>query len=339
MNEKLKEINALLPDNTQGEISEADMRECFKKTFEVLTSINKTKADTSELENKANLTDLETKANTDGSNIDALKYYEKIKVHIPASGGASGGASDITKAEVTKMLKDLTIGGQNLVRNTALPVFTANSEGRGRVTQMSDSTGYFVRYIPDNDKSVSVYGFFLAESHEGKHSMSMDFRHSHTSAVQIWGQNVPPNIWTRLKKEAFTNPNGWSGFNSDTNGVAIDVRRYKIEQGSKATDWTPHIDEYVLGTAPTKIDQVFQWQNLDISVETNGANNRVIYGVPYIDAISTVLECYLIYTDGTSAKIDVQFGQMSSGKMGIAFNSNATGGKSTNKLYLKALLK
>ncbi len=298
------------------------------------------KATITELNEKANLTDLENKANADATNIDAQKFYEAIKEHIPTSGGGTGGTADITKEEVTKMFADLTIGGANLVKNTALPIFTQNSVGRGTPSVMKDETGYFVRYTPDSDKAVSVYGFFLENSHLGNHSVAMDFRHSHSSNVTIWGQSIPPNTWIRVKKEGFKQSNGWGGFSADVNGVAIDVREYKIEKGGKCTDYTPNIEEYVLGASPTKIDQVFAWSSLEIGAENNGSFNRVIYDVPYLDFISTILECYLIFTNGESQKVtDYKYGIMVSGKIGIAFNSSIVGNRSVSKLYLKALLK
>ena len=302
-----------------------------------IRNLNENKANTSDLDNKANVLDLNQKANADASNINAQKFYEAIRSHIPVGGGTT---ADISKAEVSKMIENITIGGANLLKNTALPIFTANSQGRGAVSQMSDGTGYFVRYTPDSDKAVSVYGFNYPNSGKGEFTRSMDVRHSHTENIVIWGQNIPPNNWTRVKDEQYKNANDWNGFSSNTNGVAIDIRNLKLEKGNKATDWRPHLDEFVLGTSPTKIDQVFEWNTLNVGTETNGTNDRVIYGIPYFDAVAVVLEFYLIFTDGTAMKMeDFSFGSLSSGKVGIAFKSSSVGGKTTSRMYLKALLK
>lgn len=183
---------------------------------------------------------------------------------VDGSGG--GGATTIdayTKSQTDEKINNIIIGGANLLKNTALPKFAPNTPGEGgkngtgNPVTMSDNTGYFVRHTPDEDKVVATYGMFLAGSNLGSHTRSMDFRHFHTENITIWGQSIPPNIWVRIKQENFTSTNGWSTFTCDTAGVAIDVRNYKIELGSKATDWTPHISEYNLGASPNMIDQVF----------------------------------------------------------------------------------
>ena len=285
--------------------------------------------------NKADVSTLNTKANKDASNIEAEKYYEAIKPFIPASNG--GGSGGVTKPDVVKMLGDIVIGGANLVKNTALPRFTPNSAGKGTPETMSDSTGYFVRITPNASNVVSVYGFFLADSHTGKHSMSMDFRHSHTGNIMIWGQSIPPNVWVRLKKEAFTATNGWSGFSSDIPGVPIDVRHYKRELGSKATDWGPHIDEFVLGANAKKIDDVFipDKDGVSLSRDPGNINTVIVNGIPYAKDISAILECYFIYSDGTSQKITAV---NADGTGGIRFSASLVA-KTLTKIYLKALIK
>ena len=235
------------------------------------------------------------------------------------------------------MLGDIVIGGANLVKNTALPNFTPNSAGKGTPETMSDSTGYFVRITPNASNVVSVYGFFLADSHLGKHSMSMDFRHSHTGNIMIWGQSIPPNVWVRLKKEAFTATNGWSGFSSDIPGVPIDVRHYKIELGSKATDWRPHIDEFVLGANAKKIDDVFipDKDGVSLSRDPGNINIVIVNGIPYAKDISAILECYFIYSDGTSQKVTAI---NADGTGGVRFSASLVA-KTLTKIYLKALIK
>ena len=160
--------------------------------------------------------------------LEASDYYTKTQIDEQLKALPKGNGSTSSG--------DIVIGGANLLKNTALPMFTPNGQGTGNPTIMSDTTGSFVRYTPDADKVVSTYGLFLEGSNLGNHSRSMDFRHNHTSNVTLWGQSIPPNKWTRVKQEKFTNSSGWCSFASDIVGVAIDIRNYKIELGSKATD-------------------------------------------------------------------------------------------------------
>nr|DAY34495.1 MAG TPA: GDSL like Lipase Acylhydrolase [Caudoviricetes sp.] len=267
---------------------------------------------------------------------------------VDGSGGGGATIDAYTKSQTDEKINNIIIGGANLLKNTALPKFAPNTPGEGgkngtgNSVTMSDNTGYFVRHTPDEDKVVATYGMFLAGSNLGSHTRSMDFRHFHTENITIWGQSIPPNVWVRIKQENFTSTNGWSTFTCDTAGVAIDVRNYKIELGSKATDWTPHISEYNLGASPNMIDQVFPWtiDGLGIVAEENGDNDRALYNLPYIDFIVNILEFYFVFTDGSTKRVDgLKVARLSSGKKGIAFNASIVEEKTPTKMYLKALLK
>ena len=265
--------------------------------------------------------------------------------------GKLNAADYYTKAEIDEKLKalpkgngstssgDIVIGGANLLKNTALPMFTPNGQGTGNPTIMSDTTGSFVRYTPDADKVVSTYGLFLEGSNLGNHSRSMDFRHNHTSNVTLWGQSIPPNKWTRVKQEKFTNSSGWCSFASNIVGVAIDIRNYKIELGSKATDWTPNILEYNLGVSDTMVDTVLPWtHDLEVVGEINGTNDRVIYKLPRIESIAEILEFRLIQRNGTVTEIKgLKVITTSTGRKGVALKSAEIG--DPVKVYVKALLK
>ena len=264
--------------------------------------------------------------------------------------GKLNAADYYTKAEIDEKLKalpkgngstssgDIVIGGANLLKNTALPMFTPNGQGTGNPTIMSDTTGSFVRYTPDADKVVSTYGLFLEGSNLGNHSRSMDFRHNHTSNVTLWGQSIPPNKWTRVKQEKFTNSSGWCSFASNIVGVAIDIRNYKIELGSKATDWTPNILEYNLGVSDTMVDTVLPWtHDLEVVGEINGTNDRVIYKLPRIESIAEILEFRLIQRNGTVTEIKgLKVITTSTGRKGVALKSAEIG--DPVKVYVKALL-
>ena len=234
---------------------------------------------------------------------------------------------------------EIVIGGANLLKNTALPMFVPNGAGTGTSVIMSDASGSFVRYTPDADKAVSVYGLFLEGSNLGNYSKSMDFRHSHTSNVTIWGQSIPPNKWTRIKQESFTNSTGWTVFTCDIAGVAVDIRNFKIEKGTKATDWTPHISEYKLGVSDDMVDTVLPWtHDLEVPVEINGDNDRVIYRLPRIESIAEILEFRFIQRNGTVTEIKgLKVITTSTGRKGIPLKAAEIG--DPVKVYIKALLK
>lgn len=265
--------------------------------------------------------------------LEASDYYTKTQIDEKLKA--------LPKGNTPASSSDIVIGGANLLRNTALPMFSPNDTGTGTPKVMDDATGYFVRYTPHADKVVSLYGLFLERSNLGNHSRSMDFRHSHTGNITIWGQSIPPNKWTRVKQEKFTNANGWCSFFSDIAGVAIDVRNYKIELGTKSTDWIPHISEYNLGASPNMIDQVFAWtDDLNIVADEYEGNDRIFYNIPYIDFIVNILDFYWIYKDGTTKKMEgMKTVTDRLNRKGIPFKSDDLGNKDVAKVYIKALLK
>lgn len=132
------------------------------------------------------------------------------------------------------------VGGRNLALNSKQPLWSGNNTGFGTSLKMNDETGEFVRITPDSNKIVSVYGFKNPNFENGKFSRSMAFRHSHNASIWIWGQEVVPNQWVRLKQEAFSTYNEWNGFDSNIAGVPIDVKEFMLVKGNKIADgWTP----------------------------------------------------------------------------------------------------
>ena len=87
----LEEIKRLLPDNSNGEITEAKLRQSFEKTFSEIDR----KADNGRLGSMQS--EIQNRASVDASNIEADKFYEAIKPFIPAS---SGGGSNVASSNV-----------------------------------------------------------------------------------------------------------------------------------------------------------------------------------------------------------------------------------------------
>ena len=112
----LEEINQLLPDNSNGEITEAKLRQSFEKTFSEIDR----KADNGRLGSMQS--EIQNRASVDASNIEAEKFYEAIKPFIPASSG--GGSSSVASSNVASSHLTSTNGagmtlGANWFINTA----------------------------------------------------------------------------------------------------------------------------------------------------------------------------------------------------------------------------
>ena len=112
----LEEIKRLLPDNSNGEITEAKLRQSFEKTFAEIDR----KADNGRLGSMQS--EIQNRASVDASNIEAEKFYEVIKPFIPASSG--GASSSVASSNVASSHLTSTNGagltlGANWFINTA----------------------------------------------------------------------------------------------------------------------------------------------------------------------------------------------------------------------------
>ena len=145
-------------------------------------------------------------------------------------------------------VNNIQIGGRNLALNSEQPIWNPNNFGLGTSVKMDDSTGKFTRISADVGKNVSVFGFYVEGSNLGDHSRSMYFRPQGSSAT-VWGKTIPADVWTLVKDEGFTSLNGYSGF--ETNVRVIDVKKFKLEKGNKATDWSPAFEDQVSNWAET----------------------------------------------------------------------------------------
>lgn len=266
------------------------------------------------------------------------EYTQKKYVDDKIAAIGSGGGSPVdayTKAETDTKIKEIVVGGNNLAKNTSLPIFGQNGPDTGTPEVMKDATGYFVRYTPSATSPVGLYGKKVEGSNLGNHSRSIDVRHSHTSNVTVWGQQVAPNKWVRIKQESFTAPNEFAAISADVPGVALDLRNYKIELGSKATDWSPNIEEFSTATSARKIDEVFTISQEGIEASRVGTD-VVFTGVPYAKDIAVILEFYLIFADGVATKVE---NAQITNDGGIKFPATLAARDIVKKFYLKALIK
>ena len=168
--------------------------------------------------------------------------YLKTELINAAEIVSRGGG--VNSSYVESIINSLALGVRNLAKDSELPKWNPNNAGLGASVEMEEPEGKFVRITPDSGKAVSVFGYLISDFESGKFSRSMWFRHFHTGSVRIWGQEVPSGRWVWLKDEGYSNVNGWNGFDSNTVNVAIDVKKFKSERGTKCTDWAPAPEDY-----------------------------------------------------------------------------------------------
>ena len=94
-----------------------------------------------------------------------------------------------------------------------------------------------------------------------------------------------------------------------------------------------------MGVSDHMIDIVLPWNTtLNIIGETNGDNDRTMYGIPRIESIAEILEFKLVQLSGTVTEIKgLKVITTSAGKIGMPFKAKDVG--SPAKVYIKALLK
>lgn len=131
----------------------------------------------------------------------------------------------------------------NLLRSSSLPMMTPNDTGTGILSVQEEATGKFIRYTPTAGKRVWLYGFKFPGNGNGKYSRSVLVRHNHTADLTVWGQTVKPNIWTRIKQDAYTSTSEWQIFDIVTPDVVVDLKQYKLEESPVSTDWVAHVDD------------------------------------------------------------------------------------------------
>ena len=159
-----------------------------------------------------------------------------------------GNASLSGKPMIARVLTKYGYYGRNLWVSSELPYFTQNDVGLGVSTTMTDGTGSFIRVKPAAGKAVSLFGYLIPNYENRKYSHSIWIRHSHSAAIVIWEQSVPPNVWTWIKEDAYNYPNGYIIITATIPTISIDLKKAKVEKGSIATPWTisPEEERYVI---------------------------------------------------------------------------------------------
>lgn len=160
---------------------------------------------------------------------------------------AKGNVSLSGKLITDRIVGNYSFHGRNLWIGSELPNLNANDAGTGTPLSMTDETGSFIRVEPSKGNVVSVFGRLIPNYENRKYSHSIWIRHAHTSAITIWGQSIPPNVWTWLKQDSYDYPNGHFIIASTISDLALDFKKAKIEKNATATPWTiaPEEEKYI----------------------------------------------------------------------------------------------
>lgn len=169
---------------------------------------------------------------TGNNYIDLLqdKIDIKAKVTFTADSPAIG--------QIGGMIDNIKIGTRNIARNSELCMWSPNDTGYGTAVNM----GTYVRITPKAGKVVSVYRSDGASSSSwnsnAPHSMGIMIRHAHSSALTVWGKQIPPNQWTWLTLEPDSSNTQYPLLITNIAGVAIDVKQFMFVEGNKVGAWS-----------------------------------------------------------------------------------------------------
>lgn len=184
----------------------------------------------------------------------------------------------LTKDQITLAVNEVQVGGRNLLRNTGdLKIGNYSFDASGwssRGTYVEEDDGFRITCANQNVRW--WLGYFNVTPGE-TYAMSMRYKiHSGTSPVQVqyvvYAGSTATNYlssadalttkrvedgWT-IHSDVLTIPNNSSitrvriamRTGKDSTGYTVDysIKRPKLEIGSKATDWTPHPEEFQAGT-------------------------------------------------------------------------------------------
>lgn len=160
----LEEIKRLLPDNSNGEITEAKLRQSFEKTF-------------SEIDRKAETGQLTNKANADATNLtqeQATAWVSKLKTLTDAPSdnrqyARKNGAWEVVASSATSASGG---GGSNVASSNVASSHLTSTNGAGLTLGANwfvDTAGFYYSIKGLTDKSAdNSFDRFLIQDADGK---------------------------------------------------------------------------------------------------------------------------------------------------------------------------
>ncbi|MDV3426147.1 MAG: hypothetical protein LIR50_03015 [Bacillota bacterium] len=167
------------------------------------------------------------------------------------------GLSDVpTKTEVDNSINDVQIGGRNLYKGTkdlSSPYWTIvgasiidSTKFQGFKAMIISADSSYIRSdtsaqgfdFSDTSKTWTISAYFFANADNQKVGITVS-----TSRVNWQQQTIPAGKYTKLSWTFTGDGNTVQGFRFETTGATssanINIAKIKVEEGNKATDWTP----------------------------------------------------------------------------------------------------
>lgn len=160
---------------------------------------------------------------------------------------------------VSGIFAGVKVGGTNLFRNSASPLFNPNLPGTGTSVKITNEDEPFYRATPDAGKAVSLFGGASALTYvAGRDYVSsiyvrqasgspVTFTYYNEGNHAVSSQNtvVQSGVWTRIS----TKPLQTAGAKNmiliaGTANVVVDYKKVKVENGTIPTDWSASPEDY-----------------------------------------------------------------------------------------------
>lgn len=195
---------------------------------------------------------------------------------------------------ISSQFSNLKVGGRNLLINSAYPLLNPNTTGSGESVLMTDEAENYRRATPSAGIAVSLFGAQYAHVAGNEHMSSIYVRQNSGSQVNITlyqagnpgdstkTTSVPSGVWTQITTNKYiTSGNSFLILICQTNTIALDYKKVKIEYGTVATDWTPAPEDIDAEIAAQKnyIDTVTS----DLQAQVDGVVDSWFY--PYTPTI------------------------------------------------------
>lgn len=196
-------------------------------------------------------------------------------------------------------VNNIQIGGVNLIINSRLPEFLPNDVGMGARSSIKTEGGdEYYTYTPDAGKQLSLYGYSRSYPAGKQYTGGIFVRHSNSTAISVnlYISIIPspyngfkttlvqPNVWTYINFEVIGHPTtNYSGHIvlKGVTGLALDVKKIKLEEGNKPTAWDESPEDINLRINTAKQEALTAAGNAQTSANT--ANTAVGNLNTYVD--------------------------------------------------------
>ncbi len=220
-------------------------------------------------------------------------------IKIGPGGGTLASTIDLS---ANNSIKLAVSGGTNYLLDSQIITQNPNSAGRGVITVTGSGVDKFQITTPDADKTVSTFGAdsaynaacFSPALTTGTYTVSVEVYVWTAMTVGFYGgigmRAVSPHVWTRISHTYAYNEGAHSrilGLTGGTAGQSIACRRWQIEKGTHATDWSPAPSDPASGVKTSSVEVNSNGIYMDTTGEINmnaGTTFKVNAGTVQIQA-------------------------------------------------------